>query len=171
MQRSAVGSEFVGHDGGWRDALLLQKFPHQLSADLDPGTIYQRLGRRAQFPASDHRQPRTLVCCGLSRSVSPGAVHPPRRTAARRCRCAFAQQFMPSNVPTAITRTLRMPGRNICELLWNPRTGGRLDLSHLAITLHGKTHAIQTEPFAERKSWRLINATRTPQRRMMELNK
>ncbi len=29
-QRRTVGSELVGHDGGWSDALLLQKFPHEL---------------------------------------------------------------------------------------------------------------------------------------------
>jgi hypothetical protein len=29
-QRGALGSELIGHDGGWSDALLLQKFSHQL---------------------------------------------------------------------------------------------------------------------------------------------
>src|SRR5512143_3173360 len=33
-QRSAVGSELVGHDGGWSDALLLQEFSHQLERRL-----------------------------------------------------------------------------------------------------------------------------------------
>src|ERR1700693_2868899 len=33
-QRRAVGSELVGHDGGWRDALLLQEFSHQLERRL-----------------------------------------------------------------------------------------------------------------------------------------
>jgi hypothetical protein len=33
-QRRAVGSELVGHDGGWSDALLLQKCPHQLERRL-----------------------------------------------------------------------------------------------------------------------------------------
>jgi hypothetical protein len=29
-QRRAVGAELVGHDVGWREALLLQEFSHQL---------------------------------------------------------------------------------------------------------------------------------------------
>jgi hypothetical protein len=33
-QRRAIGSELVGHDGGWRDALLLQEFSHQLERRL-----------------------------------------------------------------------------------------------------------------------------------------
>ena len=33
-QRRAVGSELVGHDGGWSDALLLQEFSHQLERRL-----------------------------------------------------------------------------------------------------------------------------------------
>jgi hypothetical protein len=33
-QRRAVGSEPVGHDGGWSDALLLQEFSHQLERRL-----------------------------------------------------------------------------------------------------------------------------------------
>jgi hypothetical protein len=33
-QRRAVGSELVGHDGGWSDALLLQEFRISLSAAL-----------------------------------------------------------------------------------------------------------------------------------------
>src|ERR1700674_5669246 len=33
-QRRAVGSKLIGHDGGWSDALLLQKFPHQLASSL-----------------------------------------------------------------------------------------------------------------------------------------
>ena len=33
-QRRAVGSKLIGHDGGWSDALLLQKFPHQLESSL-----------------------------------------------------------------------------------------------------------------------------------------
>src|SRR6185312_10517472 len=33
-QRRAVGSELVGHDDGWRDALLLQEFSHQLERRL-----------------------------------------------------------------------------------------------------------------------------------------
>ena len=33
-QRRAVGSEFVGHDGGWSDAVLLQEFSHQLERRL-----------------------------------------------------------------------------------------------------------------------------------------
>src|ERR1700682_6335387 len=33
-QRRAVGSELVGHDGGWRGALVLQKFPHELERSL-----------------------------------------------------------------------------------------------------------------------------------------
>src|SRR5215207_4072712 len=37
-QRSAVGSELVGHDGGWNDALLLQKFSHQLERRLAVST-------------------------------------------------------------------------------------------------------------------------------------
>ena len=30
----AVGSELVGHDGGWSDTLLLQEFSHQLERRL-----------------------------------------------------------------------------------------------------------------------------------------
>src|SRR5262245_32308816 len=30
----SVGSELVGHDGGWSDALLLQAFSHQLERRL-----------------------------------------------------------------------------------------------------------------------------------------
>src|SRR5215207_3622116 len=37
-QRSAVGSELVGHDGGWNDALFLQKFSHQLERRLAVST-------------------------------------------------------------------------------------------------------------------------------------
>src|SRR6478672_67176 len=33
-QRRAVGSELVSHDGGWRDALRLQEFSHQLERRL-----------------------------------------------------------------------------------------------------------------------------------------
>src|SRR5665811_239702 len=33
-QHRAVGSELVGHDGGWSDALLLQEFSHQLERRL-----------------------------------------------------------------------------------------------------------------------------------------
>ena len=33
-QRRTVGSELVGDDGGWSDALLLQKFPHELECRL-----------------------------------------------------------------------------------------------------------------------------------------
>src|SRR5271167_3318460 len=33
-QRRAVGSELVGHDGSWSDALLLQEFSHQLERRL-----------------------------------------------------------------------------------------------------------------------------------------
>ena len=33
-QRRAVGSELVGDDGGWSDALLLQEFSHQLERRL-----------------------------------------------------------------------------------------------------------------------------------------
>ena len=33
-QRRAVGSELVGHDGDWSDALLLQEFSHQLERRL-----------------------------------------------------------------------------------------------------------------------------------------
>ena len=33
-QRRAVGSELVSHDGGWRDALILQEFSHQLERRL-----------------------------------------------------------------------------------------------------------------------------------------
>src|SRR5512136_1568645 len=33
-QRCAVGSELVGHDGGWSDAVLFQQFPHQLERRL-----------------------------------------------------------------------------------------------------------------------------------------
>src|SRR5207249_6075502 len=33
-QRRAVGSKLIGHDGGRSDALLLQKFPHQLERRL-----------------------------------------------------------------------------------------------------------------------------------------
>ena len=33
-QRRTVGSEPVGDDGGWSDALLLQKFPHELECRL-----------------------------------------------------------------------------------------------------------------------------------------
>ena len=33
-QRRAVGSELVGHDGGWSDALLLHEFSHQLERRL-----------------------------------------------------------------------------------------------------------------------------------------
>src|SRR5712692_2454677 len=37
VQRRAVGSELVGHDGGWSDALLLQEFSHQLERRLASG--------------------------------------------------------------------------------------------------------------------------------------
>ena len=33
-QRRTVGSELVGDDGGWSDALLLHKFPHELECRL-----------------------------------------------------------------------------------------------------------------------------------------
>ena len=33
-QRRAVGSELVGHDAGWSDAVLLQEFSHQLERRL-----------------------------------------------------------------------------------------------------------------------------------------
>ena len=33
-QRRTVGSELVSDDGGWSDALLLQKFPHELECRL-----------------------------------------------------------------------------------------------------------------------------------------
>ena len=33
-QRRAVGSELVGHDGGWSDAVLLQEFSHQFERRL-----------------------------------------------------------------------------------------------------------------------------------------
>ena len=33
-QRRTVGSELVGDDDGWSDALLLQKFPHELECRL-----------------------------------------------------------------------------------------------------------------------------------------
>ena len=33
-ERRSVGSELVGHNGGWGEALLLQKFSHQLERRL-----------------------------------------------------------------------------------------------------------------------------------------
>ena len=48
-QRRAVGSELVGHDGDWSDALLLQEFSHQLERRLAVSPWVNEVSRALAF--------------------------------------------------------------------------------------------------------------------------
>jgi hypothetical protein len=62
-QRRAVGSELVGHDGGWSDALLLQEFSHQLERRLavSPWLNEDVQGPRLRCPRHARRTQLSVV--------------------------------------------------------------------------------------------------------------
>ena len=60
-QRRAVGSELVGHDGGWSDAVLLQEFSHQFERRL---AVSPRLNQDVQNLAfAVHGTPDVHTVC------------------------------------------------------------------------------------------------------------
>ena len=86
-QRRAVGSELLGHDGGWSDAVLLQEFSHQLERRL---AVSPWLNQDVQdFAFAVHGTPDVQLSAvdGDKRFVEmPPHVGPPSRVCATRRR-------------------------------------------------------------------------------------
>jgi hypothetical protein len=86
-QRRAVGSELVGHDGGWSDALLLQEFSHQLERMLWLSIIATICGFSSR-KCSGSLAVATLsrlghFCCGAQPHHSNGQFREASRSASR----------------------------------------------------------------------------------------
>ena len=73
-QRGAVGSEFVGHDGRWSDALLFQEFSHQLEGRLAVST---RLNEDIQNSPSLSTARQTYSCLPLMETNTSSRCHRP----------------------------------------------------------------------------------------------